>query len=193
MTRTRRPCQKPPSVMDVISTSLDGVWKVPLRRVRDERGWFVRTFDAEQFAALGLTTIWPQHGEAHNTVAGTVRGLHFQHDPHAEAKLIRCVRGAVYDVLVDLRPGSPTYSRWEAFELDEDDETALYAPAGFAHGYQTLRSGAALSYLHSAPYVAKAAAGYRYDSPRLAIPWPRMPSLISQRDRNLPLFEASRG
>jgi dTDP-4-dehydrorhamnose 3,5-epimerase len=177
--------------MDVISTSLDGVWKIPLRRERDERGWWARTFDADAFAALGLGTTWPQHGEACNAHAGTLRGLHLQREPHGETKLIRCTRGAVYDVLVDARSGSPTFGRWEAFELTEDDETALYAPAGFAHGYQTRRDGSALHYLLSAAFVPSAAAGYRYDSPQLAIPWPLAPSVISARDRALPPFEAS--
>jgi dTDP-4-dehydrorhamnose 3,5-epimerase len=177
--------------MDVISTSLDGLWKIVLRRVRDERGWFARTYDAERFAALGLATSWPQHGEAYNAAAGTIRGLHFQREPHGEDKLIRCVRGAAYDVLLDARPESPTYGRWEAFELREDDELALYAPAGFAHGYQTLRDETILHYLHSAPYVPDAAAGYRYDSPQLAIPWPQPPRVISERDRTLPHFGAS--
>jgi dTDP-4-dehydrorhamnose 3,5-epimerase len=178
--------------MDVISTSLDGVWKIPLARVRDARGWFARTFDARAFAALGLVTNWPEHGEAYNERAATVRGLHLAREPHAETKLIRCTRGAVYDVLVDPRPDSPTFGRWEAFELSEDDEIALYAPAGLAHGYQTLRDGSALHYLLSAAYVAEAAAGYRYDSPQLAIPWPLAPSVISARDSELPPFEASR-
>jgi dTDP-4-dehydrorhamnose 3,5-epimerase len=178
--------------MDVISTSLDGVWKIPLPRVRDERGWFARTFDAEVFAGLGLVTSWPQHGEAYNARAGTIRGLHLQREPHAETKLIRCTRGAVYDVLLDARPESPTFGRWEAFELSEDDETALYAPPGLAHGYQTLRDGSALHYLLSTPYAAGAAAGYRYDSPQPAIPWPLAPSVISARDRGLPPFDGSR-
>jgi dTDP-4-dehydrorhamnose 3,5-epimerase len=178
--------------MDVISTSLGGVWKIPLRRERDARGWFARTFDAEVFAALGLVTSWPQHAEAFNERAGTVRGLHVQRDPHGETKLIRCTRGAVYDVLLDTRPESPTYGRWEAFELSEDDETALYAPPGLAHGYQARRDGSVLHYLLSTPYAAGAAAGYRYDSPRLAIPWPLAPGAVSARDRALPPFEGSR-
>jgi dTDP-4-dehydrorhamnose 3,5-epimerase len=177
--------------MDVISTSLDGVWTIPLRRAADERGWFVRTFDAEAFAALGLVTAWPQHGEAHNPRAGTIRGLHFQREPHGETKLIRCTRGAAYDVLVDVRPGSATYGRWEAFELSEDDPAALYVPAGIAHGYQTRRDGTTLEYLISTPYAPDAAAGYRYDSPHLAIPWPSPPSVISQRDGALPPFTPS--
>jgi dTDP-4-dehydrorhamnose 3,5-epimerase len=178
--------------MDVIATSLDGVWKIPLRRTRDERGWFVRTFDAAAFAALGLTTAWPEHGEAYNERAATLRGLHFQRGPHGETKLIRCTRGAVHDVLVDVRPDSATYGRWEAFELSEDGEFALYAPPGFAHGYQALRDGSALHYLISTPYAPDAAAGFRYDSPQLAIPWPLAPSVISERDRALPPFERSR-
>ncbi len=166
--------------------------KIPVRRERDERGWFTRTFDAAAFAALGLVASWPQHGEAHNARAGTIRGLHLQCEPHAETKLIRCTRGAVYDVLVDVRPASPTYGRYEAFALSEDDETALYVPAGLAHGYQTLRDGSALHYLISTPYTAAAAAGYRYDSPLLAIPWPLAPSVISPRDHALPVFDPSR-
>jgi len=148
----------------------------------------VRSYDAERFAALGLLTVWPQHGEAYNSAAGTLRGLHFQLPPHGETKVIRCVRGAVYDVLLDARPDSPTYGRWEGFHLRDDDELALYAPAGLAHGYQTLCDETMLHYLHSAPYVPDAAAGYRYDSPQLAIPWPRPVSAISERDRALPAF-----
>ena len=168
------------------------MWKIPLRRARDERGWFVRTFDAAAFAALGLATAWLEHGEAYNARAGTLRGLHFQREPHAETKLIRCTRGVVYDVLVDVRPESPRFGDWEAFELSEDGEFALYAPPGFAHGYQTLRDGSALHYLISAPYAPAAAAGFRYDSPQLAIAWPLAPSVISERDRALPPFEHSR-
>jgi dTDP-4-dehydrorhamnose 3,5-epimerase len=174
--------------MDVIPTSLGGVYRIALERVRDERGSFARTFDAALFAAHGLTAAWAEHGQAVNVRAGTVRGLHFQRAPRAEVKLIRCTRGAVYDVLVDVRDDSPDFGRWEAFALDEDDDGALYAPAGFAHGYQTLRDGATLEYLHSTPYVAAAASGYCYDSPELAIPWPLAPTVISARDAALPAF-----
>ena len=167
------------------------MWKIELARSRDERGWFVRTFDAPAFAALGLATHWELAGEAHNARAGTVRGLHFQRDPHGETKLIRCTHGAVYDVLADVRPGSPTYGRWEAFELREDADVALYAPAGIAHGYQTLGDDTVVHYVISAPYVPAAAAGFRYDSPSLAIAWPLAPSVISDRDRALPVFERS--
>ncbi|HEX3551148.1 MAG TPA: dTDP-4-dehydrorhamnose 3,5-epimerase family protein [Candidatus Elarobacter sp.] len=178
--------------MDVISTSLDGVWQIPLVRTRDERGWFVRTFDANAFAALGLETEWPLQAEGWNERAGTVRGLHLQREPHGEIKLIRCTRGAVYDVLVDVRRGSPTFGRWQGFDLSEDGDVMLYAPAGVAHGYQSLANGSALHYLLSAPYTAEAAVGYRFDSPALGIPWPLAPSVISARDRALPPFDASR-
>ena len=148
----------------------------------------MRTFDLDVFAAMGLATTWRQHGEAENRKAGTLRGLHLQREPHAEAKLIRCTRGAVYDVLVDVRPDSRTYGRWAAFELTEEDDTALYVAAGFAHGYQALHDDSTVQYLLSAPHVAQAAIGYRYDSPELAIPWPLVPTIISERDRALPLF-----
>lgn len=172
--------------MDVIPTTLDGVYRIALARVCDERGSFVRTFDAAAFAARGLNADWAEHGQAVNRLAGTVRGLHFQRAPYAEVKLIRCTRGAVYDVLVDVRRESPAFGRWEAFALAEDDDTALYAPAGFAHGYQALHDGTTLDYLHSQPYAAAAAGGYRYDSPALAIRWPLAPTVVSARDRALP-------
>jgi dTDP-4-dehydrorhamnose 3,5-epimerase len=178
--------------MDVISTSLDGVRVVRLARDRDARGWFMRTFDADAFGALGLTTAWALHAEARSDRAGTIRGLHFQRAPHGEAKLIRCTRGAVYDVLADVRPGSPTFGLWEAFDLDEDDDVALYAPPGIAHGYQSRVDAATLQYLLSQPYASDAATGYRFDSPALAIPWPLPPSVISDRDRALPAFDPTR-
>jgi dTDP-4-dehydrorhamnose 3,5-epimerase len=177
--------------MEVIPTSLNGVHRIALARVRDERGSFVRTFDTAAFAARGLVTAWAEHGQAINVAAGTLRGLHFQRPPHGEVKLIRCTRGAVYDVLVDVREESPAFGRWEAFTLHEEDDTMLYASSGFAHGYQTLSDGATLEYLHSTPYVAAAATGYRHDSPELAIPWPLAPAIISARDAALPAL--SRG
>jgi dTDP-4-dehydrorhamnose 3,5-epimerase len=175
--------------MEFIATTLSGLWKILTPRVADERGWFVRTLDLAVLASHGLETLWPEAGEAHNLRAGTLRGLHFQRPPHAEAKLIRCTRGAVYDVLLDARRDSPSYGRWEAFELREDDGVMLYAPPGLAHGYQTLTDASTMAYLHSTPYRADSAAGFRYDSPTPAIPWPREPVAVSARDRALPPFE----
>jgi dTDP-4-dehydrorhamnose 3,5-epimerase len=173
--------------MHLAQTDITGAWLVEGTRVGDERGWFERVFDEDVFAEAGLCTAYPQHGEARNTQRGTVRGLHFQHAPHDEVRVIRCTRGAVYDVLVDLRPG-PGYGRWQAFELDEDTPRALYAPAGVAHGYQTLRDDTELHYLISARYAPAAAAGIAYNSPALGIPWPLPVTVISERDRDLPAF-----
>jgi dTDP-4-dehydrorhamnose 3,5-epimerase len=175
--------------MDFIPTTLPGLWKIATQRVADERGWFVRTLDLAVLAAHGLETVWPEGGEAHNLRAGTLRGLHLQKPPHAEAKLIRCTRGALYDVMLDARPDSPTYGGWEAIELREDDGVVLYAAPGLAHGYQTRRDATTVAYLHSTPYVPVAAAGFCYDSAALCIPWPVEISEISQRDRALPPFE----
>lgn len=179
-----------PRELELTPTTLDGVYRIRFARVRDERGSFVRTFDRAVFTARGLNAVWAEHGEALNASAGTLRGLHFQRAPHGEVKLIRCTRGAVYDVLVDVREHAPTFGRWEAFELAEGDDAALYAPAGFAHGYQTLRDDTVMTYLHSAPYAAGASAGYRYDSPGLAIRWPLAPTVMSARDRALAAFSS---
>jgi len=168
------------------------VWRIRLAPAHDERGWFVRTYDASAFAAHGLVTAWPLHAEARNERAGTIRGLHLQRAPHAETKLIRCTRGAVYDVLVDVRRDSPTFGRWEGFDLRADEPVALYAPGGIAHGYQSLGDDAALHYLISEAYAPEAATGYRFDSPALGIPWPLPPTVISARDRALPAFDPSR-
>ena len=151
----------------------------------------MRTLDVALLAAHGLETTWPEAGEAYNAKAGTLRGLHLQRPPHGEAKLIRCTRGAIFDVMLDARPDSPAYGRWVTFELREDDGIVLYAPPGLAHGYQTLADATTVAYLHSSPYAAHAAAGYRYDSASPAIPWPAPPAAMSERDRALPRFAAS--
>ena len=140
-----------------------------------------------RFAAHGLATSFPEHSEAHNAERGTIRGLHWQSEPHAETKLIRCTRGAVYDVLVDVRAHSPTFGRWHAVELRAENALGLYVPPGFAHGYQTLADDTDLHYLIlPAPYAAAAARGVAYDSAALAIPWPLSVTAISDRDRGLP-------
>lgn len=177
--------------MELISTSLDGVWKIAFDRAEDERGWFARTYDAAAFARYGLCTEWASFAEAFNARAGTLRGLHLQREPHGETKLIRCIRGSIYDVLLDARPGSPSYARWETFALDDAEATLLYAPAGVAHGYQTLCDETLVHYALSTAYEPEYAAGFRYDSAELAIPWPLVPTAISARDRALPAFTRS--
>lgn len=175
--------------MKFAETDLAGAFVVELEPIADERGWFARTFAAEEFEAHGLDPTIVHANASFNERAGTLRGLHFQAPPHEESKLIRCVSGAIYDVIVDLRPGSPTNRRWFATELRAGDGRMVYAPAGFAHGFQTLADATEVSYLMSHRYVPTHARGVRWDDPALAIDWPEGDRLISDRDRAHPLLE----
>ena len=152
----------------------------------DERGYFERIFAAEFMARAGLPTSYPQISLSENVRAGTRRGLHFQRAPHEEAKVVRCVRGAIFDVIVDIRPSSPTYGKSCCIVLEADDHRGLFIPPGFAHGFQTLVGNATVLYLISAPYDPALAGGIDSDDPDLGINWPRPPSEMSQRDRDLP-------
>lgn len=154
----------------------------------DERGFFARTFCAGEFAAQGLPTVFVQHNTSGNARRGTLRGLHFQRPPHAEAKVVTCLKGAIYDVIVDLRPASPTFGRWQGFELTAGNRRSLYVPEGFAHGFQTLADDTEVGYLMTAFYVPEAAAGYRWNDPLLAIAWPLAPTVLSEKDRTWPPF-----
>ena len=170
-------------------TDIDGLFLLELDLKRDERGFFARTFCEETFAQHGMVIHYPQCGTAFNAIAGTVRGMHFQLAPHAEAKLIRCTRGAVHDVVVDLRHDSVTYLKQFEIELTEDTGNELYVPGGFAHGYQTLRDASELHYMLSTNYLPDAASGVRWDDPAFSLSWPRPVTVISERDRTWPLFE----
>ena len=174
--------------MKFVATAVDGVWLIGAEPVADERGSFARTFDAQAFAAQGLSPLLSQSSLSFNTRAGTLRGLHYQVQPHAEAKLVRCTRGAIYDVAVDLRHGSPSYRRWFAAELSADNRQALYIPEGCAHGFLTLCDGAEVSYHIAAPYVPESGRGVRWDDPAFGIAWPHVVCCISERDRNYPDF-----
>jgi dTDP-4-dehydrorhamnose 3,5-epimerase len=167
---------------------ISGIFTIALEPLVDERGWFVRVYDEDEFAARGLCTSFPHHAQAYNFRPGTIRGLHWQRDPHGEIKVIRCVRGAAFDVLVDVRTDSPTYGRWLGFELSAEVPFALYVPAGIAHGYQTLRDETELHYLLSERYHPSAAAGVAFDSSALDIAWPLPAGTVSERDRALPPF-----
>jgi dTDP-4-dehydrorhamnose 3,5-epimerase len=169
-------------------TRLDGVRTIELEPARDDRGFFARTFCVREFAAHGLETAYVQHSLSLTERAGSIRGMHWQRAPHAESKIVRCLRGAIFDVLVDVRPASPTYLAWEGYELSAENRLALYVPAGVAHGFQTLTANAEVSYQMSAFHAPEAAAGFRYDDPAFAIAWPLPPSDISQRDRAWPVF-----
>jgi dTDP-4-dehydrorhamnose 3,5-epimerase len=165
---------------------LDGAYRLRPERRGDERGHLERLFCRETFRELGLKDCSEQVSEVVNARAHTLRGLHFQRAPHAETKLIRVVRGAVFDVLVDIRPSSPSYGRWQGFELSAGDGVMLYAPAGLAHGYLTLSDDSAMIYFIDTAYVPDHAAGVHYADPALAIAWPAEPAVIAERDLTWP-------
>ncbi len=171
---------------------LAGAYLIEAPAHRDERGQFARLWDAEEARRHGLETRIAQCSLSRNTVAGTLRGLHFQAPPHAEAKLVICTAGAIYDVIVDIREESPMYLRWTAVELSATHPRALYVPPGFAHGFQTLADGSDVYYQISHDYVPDAARGLRWDDPELAIDWPPAATrVISERDRAFPLLAPS--
>lgn len=168
-------------------TELDGAYVVDLEPRGDERGFFARAWAVAEFAAHGLSTEVVQANIAFNHRKGTLRGMHFQHAPHAEVKLVRCTRGALYDVIVDLRPSSPTHTRWIGVELTADNRRMLYVPEGFAHGYQTLADDTEAYYQVSAAYAPEAEGGVRWDDPAFAIEWPDPdPPVMSEKDRAWP-------
>ena len=168
-------------------TELDGAYLVDLELRSDERGFFARAWDRVEFAEHGLSTELAQCNLSFNDRKGTLRGMHFQVDPHAEVKLVRCTRGAIYDVIVDLRPDSPTWKRWLGVELTADNRRALYVPEGFAHGYQTLVDETETYYHVSAFYAPGAEGGVRWNDPAFGIEWPDPePSVMSDKDRSWP-------
>jgi dTDP-4-dehydrorhamnose 3,5-epimerase len=169
-------------------TPVPGAFLIELEPIRDERGWFARTFCAEEFSAHGLDPAVVQCNASYNERAATLRGLHYQAEPHGEAKLVRCTRGAIYDVLVDLRPESPAFCRWAGFELTPENAQMLYAPVGTAHGFMTLADDSEVLYQMSQSYVPDAARGVRFDDPAFGIEWPAAPAVISERDRSYPDF-----
>ncbi len=170
-------------------TSLPGAYRIEIEPIGDERGFFARTFCRREFAAAGLASDFVQASLSFNPTAGTLRGLHYQAAPHEETKLIRVTRGRLWDVLVDLRPESPTYRGHAAYTLAADERAALYVPPGVAHGFLTLASETEVFYQISPFYRSEAARGVRWDDPAFAIPWPGRPVLISERDRSYPDFE----
>lgn len=177
--------------MRLMQTPLAGAWVIELERISDERGWFARTFDAEEFEARGLTPVVAQCNASFNARSGTLRGMHYQAEPHGESKLVRCVRGAIFDVAVDLRADSPTRCRWHGVELNAENGRGYYIPAGLAHGFQTLTDNCEVIYQMGHRYVPEAAGGVRWDDPAFAIEWPpaRGERIISERDASYADFE----
>jgi dTDP-4-dehydrorhamnose 3,5-epimerase len=155
-----------------VELKLGGAFRIEPERRADERGFFARTWCRREFAARGVCCDWVQCNVSYNRRRGTLRGLHYQAAPWGEAKLVRCTAGGVYDVIVDLRPGSPTRGRWEAVELTAENRWQLFVPEGFAHGFQTLADDTELFYQMGREYCPEAARGLRWDDPALAISWP---------------------
>ncbi|HEY3851373.1 MAG TPA: dTDP-4-dehydrorhamnose 3,5-epimerase [Steroidobacteraceae bacterium] len=175
--------------MRFTETALAGAYLVEMDRIEDDRGFFARSFCAEEFAAHGLAASMPQCSVSFNSRRATLRGLHFQADPHAEDKLVRCTAGAVFDVIVDLRPQSRTRCRWIGLELTADNRRALFVPKGFAHGFITLADGSEVLYMMSVPYAPGPARGVRWNDPALAIDWPLEPKWMADRDAAYPLLD----
>lgn len=165
-------------------TELPGAFRIDLARLDDERGFFARSFCQQEFIEHGLDPCVAQCNVSFNHFKGTLRGMHFQLPPHAEAKLVRCTCGALYDVIVDLRPTSRTYLHWAATELTAGNRTGLYIPKGFAHGFQTLVDNTEIFYQMSEFYAPGSSGGVRWDDPVFEISWPIPVNMISPRDAN---------
>jgi dTDP-4-dehydrorhamnose 3,5-epimerase len=184
--------QTPEAPVRFLETDLDGARLIDPEPAHDERGFFSRTFCAREFAAQGLETIFVQHSLSSSSRRGTLRGMHFQRPPHGEVKLVECARGAIWDVIIDLRPASPSFGRWQAFELNDENRRQLYIPKGFAHGFQSLSDAAEVRYLISEFYEPSAASGVRHDDPAFAIPWPLPVTAISPKDKDWPDYVSMR-
>lgn len=175
--------------MNFVELPLSGAFRISLEVISDERGGFARRFCADTFRSRGLQADFVQRSISINRRAGTLRGLHFQAPPYLETKLVRCTRGAIFDVLVDLRAGSPTFGKWHAETLTAENRLVLYIPRGFAHGFQTLLDDTEVDYEIEPSYAAGFERGIRFDDPKLAIPWPIAEMIVSDRDRALPFAQ----
>jgi dTDP-4-dehydrorhamnose 3,5-epimerase len=170
-------------------TALGGAWVIELDRHVDDRGAFARAFCEDEFASVGLPSRFPQCNLSFNTRAGTLRGMHLNAAAHFESKLIRCVRGSLYDVIVDLRSDSPTEGQWLGVELSAENGRALFVPEGFGHGFLTLEDSTDVFYQMGNFYQPDAARGFRWNDPQFAVQWPFEPKVISERDASFPDFD----
>jgi dTDP-4-dehydrorhamnose 3,5-epimerase len=175
----------------ITSLPIDGAFVITPELLRDDRGFFARVYDGDEMAKRGAHTQFPQHSVSFNERRGTLRGLHYQASPHAEAKLVRCTAGAVHDVIVDLRHGSATLGQAAAVQLSFENRVTLYVPEGVAHGFLTLEDNSEMFYQISLPYEPEAARGIRWNDPALKIEWPFEPVVISDRDRGFPDYEGN--
>jgi dTDP-4-dehydrorhamnose 3,5-epimerase len=176
--------------MRITATRIGGVFLLDVEPRSDERGSFSRIWCRHEIAEAGLVTDVAQASLSFNIRKGTLRGLHLQAPPHDEVKIVRCTRGAIFDVALDLRPGSPTFKRWVGVELSADNRRAIYIPVGCAHGFQTLLPDTEILYQMSTFHVADAARGVRWNDPAFGIEWPEDDRMISERDRTYPDFES---
>ena len=170
--------------MKFLPTPISGCFEITLAVHEDARGYFARVYDEDTFQKHGLAADFCQTSIAYNSRKGTLRGLHWQAEPYEEAKIVRCIRGAIYDVVVDLRRKSPSYKQWYGLQLNHGCDAQLYVPKGCAHGYQTLVDGTEVLYQINAPYVPEAARGLRWDDPSFRFEWPLPISEISDRDQS---------
>ncbi len=175
--------------MKFIKTDLKGAYIIELEASEDERGYFARTFCRREFAEQGLNYEVAQCSISYNARRGTLRGMHYQVEPHREVKLVHCVGGSLYDVIVDLRPESDTYCRWIGVELSPLKRRLIYVPEGFAHGFQTLEDNTTVYYQISEFYAPQSARGVRWDDPAFGIKWPLSDPIISEKDRLMPDYE----
>lgn len=176
--------------MKYTPTGIAGVTIVDIEPQRDDRGFFARSFCSEEFARHGLESTMVQTSISHNSTRGTVRGLHRQLPPYAEAKLVRCTRGEIFDVAVDVRADSPTYGQHISVHLNADNRRALFLPPYVAHGFQSLTDDAEVFYQISGPYMPEAQQGFRWDDPVFAISWPLAATVLSERDATCPRLES---
>jgi dTDP-4-dehydrorhamnose 3,5-epimerase len=174
--------------MKFFQTSLAGLWRIELEPHADERGFLARTYCEKEFALHGLNTLWPQCNLTLTKKRGAIRGMHFQAEPKPETKLIRCDAGKIFDVLADVRRDSPTFGKWEGFELSAENRRQLYVPGGFAHGFQCLADHCEVFYQMSEFYFPELARGFRWNDPAVGIRWPLPDAILSERDRQLPLL-----
>jgi dTDP-4-dehydrorhamnose 3,5-epimerase len=170
-------------------TTLPGAYVIEPERINDHRGFFARVWCKKELQQHGLTSELSQSNVGFSCRKGTVRGLHFQRFPHAEAKIVRCTRGSMFDVIVDLRPESSTYKRWFGVELSDENRKMIYVPEGMAQGYMTLQDNTEMNYHTSEFFDAEAASGVRFDDPVLGIRWPMAATVVSEQDRNWPLMK----
>jgi dTDP-4-dehydrorhamnose 3,5-epimerase len=175
--------------MKFTETKLKGAYIVEIEKLTDERGFFARSWCRKEFEALGLTARVVQANVSYNLKKGTLRGMHYQIAPYQECKLIRCTRGAIYDVIIDLRPDSPTYKQWTGLELTADNYTLFFVPEDFGHGFQTLTDDTEITYQVTQFYTPGSEKGIRFDDPTFNIQWPLEVTTISDKDRTWPDFE----